>query len=708
MAPTNRKPGGWVLPGHRYLGPFNPIDNGEPVNAADAAARRHDLKYDQYLKEGKNPYLYFNKADSDFLEDLESDRSFGGWIGKGVFGLKRAIAPALDESSGKQNTGGPSAAKKPRVDPVRAQKRKLYFARQAKEAKKQKMSSGGDPSEDTGAGDGEQGGESSAMAGRSGGGAGGGGGGGGGGGSVGFSTGGWEGGTYFSDHTVTTTNTRQWYTGILNGHRYSKLAQPSVGDNATPPWVGIQTPWAYLNVNCYHCHFSPQDWQRLLNEYKAWRPKRMHIRIYNLQIKQITTMGADTLYQNDLTAGVHIFCDGSHQYPYAQHPWDEGASPELPNEIWKLPQYAYFQYQGDLTDHTTNQTAQNVERMLRSNVPLFLLENSNHEVLRTGEMTEFTFSFQSGWVTNDRAYCCPQADFNPLVETRRYYPTWNASNNSYSYTRYGPYKKPSNWMPGPGLAYKGATHTNQKPNDARGPIVTTIAPLGTISNGSTPSNEAPNDGENAISADGVRQSGWQTGPVNGACARTDYPTLAFDPSDRSSNNNIPTRNLDIDMTRWYRVHEPVRSTSGGSTYYNEDDVWMYPNQAWNSTPICRDNPIWDKVPRTDRQTLLDSSDGTLPMHHPPGNIFIKCAKIPIPTSNNSDSYLNIYVTGQVTYTVEWEVQRYQTKNWRPELRTTAGSYNQHEIYNIGDNGVYNRANTFNECMPTKCGINRVL
>ena len=173
------------------------------------------------------------------------------------------------------------------VVPQRAQKRKLYFARQAKEAKKQKMSSGGDPSEDTGAGDGEQGGESSTMGGRSGGGAGGGGGGGG---SVGFSTGGWEGGTYFSDHTVTTTNTRQWYTGILNGHRYSKLAQPSVGEGATPPWVGIQTPWAYLNVNCYHCHFSPQDWQRLLNEYKAWRPKRMHIRIYNLQIKQITTM----------------------------------------------------------------------------------------------------------------------------------------------------------------------------------------------------------------------------------------------------------------------------------------------------------------------------------------------------------------------------------------------------------------------------------
>lgn len=36
MAPI-RRPGGWVVPGYKYLGPFNPIDNGEPVNKADAA-----------------------------------------------------------------------------------------------------------------------------------------------------------------------------------------------------------------------------------------------------------------------------------------------------------------------------------------------------------------------------------------------------------------------------------------------------------------------------------------------------------------------------------------------------------------------------------------------------------------------------------------------------------------------------------------------
>ena len=41
MAPANRKPGGWVVPGYKYLGPFNPADNGDPVNFADKARGCH-------------------------------------------------------------------------------------------------------------------------------------------------------------------------------------------------------------------------------------------------------------------------------------------------------------------------------------------------------------------------------------------------------------------------------------------------------------------------------------------------------------------------------------------------------------------------------------------------------------------------------------------------------------------------------------------
>ena len=95
MPPIKRQPGGWVLPGYKYLGPFNPLENGEPVNKADRAAQAHDKSYSELIKSGKNPYLYFNKADEKFIDDLKNDWSLGGIIGSSFFKLKRDVTPAL-------------------------------------------------------------------------------------------------------------------------------------------------------------------------------------------------------------------------------------------------------------------------------------------------------------------------------------------------------------------------------------------------------------------------------------------------------------------------------------------------------------------------------------------------------------------------------------------------------------------------------------
>nr|AWV66971.1 Structural ORFs [Bat bocavirus] len=701
MSPINRKPGGWVLPGYKYLGPFNPLDNGEPVNKADQAAKEHDKAYDDYIKQGVNPYLKFNKADNKFIEDLKEDKSIGGFIGRGAFNLKRVLFPHLKENLA-------PAAKRQRIELSRTSKRKLYFAKQNQSKpvpeKKPKMEAVENPDQtDSGQPQPANSSSTGTSTGTGGGGHG-----------VGVSTGGWEGGTWFGNDTVVTTVTRQWYTAIQNGHKYTHIEQKMEAHNLKPVWTGIQTPWSYFNFNCYHSHFSPQDWQRLVNEYKRWRPKKMEVKIYNLQIKQVVTLGADTLYNNDLTAGMHIFCDGSHQYPYAQHPWDEGTLPELPNAIWKLPNYAYFQVQGDLIDDETDNSLQNMEAVLKKTMPLYMLENSSHDVLRTGESAHFNFSFECGWVHNDRAYCAPQQDFNPLVRTRRYFPTRSVAENRYTFSRYSPYKKPSNWMPGPGIAWKGSTTTANFPADARGPIVTVYAPRGTVPNSSEVSNVPDRDGDVNVQTQGVRQSGFSTCPANGACSKNDYPNLSYDATDNSETaDSVATRNIDIDMTRWHSAYKLYRTgTTGGPDAgqgMNEmREVWMYPNQAWNGTPITRDTPIWDKVPRTDFHTILDSSDGTLPMAHPPGTIFVKVAKIPIPTSTNADAYLTLYVTGQVTCRIEWEVERYQTKNWRPEIRQSATAFTHSTVYNIDKDGQYTTPDHFGESMPTRMGFNRVL
>lgn len=694
MAPVNRKPRGLLFPGgYKYLGPGNPVPNGKPINKADRAARLHDLAYGRYQKQGYNPYLKYNAADERFLEDLKDDSSLGGRVGKAIFNLKKHLAPRLKEPSlGKKGSKNPGFLPR-KTD--KATKRALFFARQqgGKKAKEDpgegtsRMADAGVASEDP----------ANEPAPLAAGGGGSGGGGGGGSGSVGISTGGWTGGTIFTDNMVITKNTRQFLTQIYNEHLYKK------DDSENKPnsgWQGITTPWAYFNFNCYASHFSPQDWQRMTNEYKRWRPRKLAVQIYNLQIKQIVSTGGDTLYNNDLTAAVHIFVDGSHQFPYAQHPWDNDYLTELPYMIYKTPQYAYFQ---NLKDVNSSVGDRNNRRWCWGDSPLFILETASHEVLRTGEETSFDFTIDCGWVMNDRAYCPPQFNFNPLVESRRYYRKGN--NNIKTYHRYDPYNKPSNWMPGPGTRRAGdCTDRYNK----HGEFTVDYRIM----------NEPGADTQHAVSGmdkynptdDQYKKSAGQVQPANGACATSEeFSLLSNNTSTRFGQQDLLTkRDSDYDMTRWNNVYNMDTAANGDLQFSQLQDVWMYPMQAWNDAPIDRYTPIWDKVPRVDHHTILSTSDGTIPMTHPPGTIFIKCSKIPVPSANNADSYLNIYCTGQISYEIEWECERYQTKNWRPEIRNDIREWANPQAYNVDTQGGYVVHENFLELMPTRLGFNRVL
>lgn len=693
-----------MLPGYRYLGPFNPIDNGEPVNKADRAAKKHDLAYDQYLKSGKNPYLYYNKADSDFVKELEGDYSAGGIVGRLAFGIKRAIAPKLQEAEPPSKktaggAGGPPSNKRPRNEA--AHKRHLYFARGNRDSKRARMEAGEGTSDQNNQEAPAPGGGPSVGA-RAGAGGGGGGVGGVGGSGVGISTGGWTAGTHFGDNYVVTNVTRQWYAPVYNNHIYKALAPPN-GNSSK--WKGIETPWGYFNFNCYNCHFSPQDWQRLLNEYKKWRPKKMRVQLYNLQIKQIVTLGADTLYNNDLTAGVHIFCDGSHQLPYSQHGWDDSCLPELPNDVYRLPQYAYFQYQEGLKE-IVDTPGFNIVDWLKQDAPLFMLEHSSHEVLRTGEETHFEFDFESGWVHNDRAYCPPQADFNPLINTKRFYPTYDPNTKKYLYNRYNPYKKPSNWLPGPYMHAHGNVQENGPTNDGRsvGPITTVIQPPNT----KTANGVSDNLGFYDPARNEIDQYGWMTAPVYGASSTDEAPKLAYDAGLPDTDDTVSLQNIDMDMTRVQAAYVTDSTVNGNVVQTNttqKKEWYQLPMQTWNDPPISRNAPIWDKIPNTDHHTTLSSSDGTLPIRHPPGTIFVKVAKIPIPSAAGN-TYLNLYVTGQVSCEILWEAERYQTKNWRPEIRITSSQFKDTDEYNFDTTGKYIKSEHIGENMPTRMGMNR--
>lgn len=83
---------GWVLPGYKYLGPFNSINKGKPENPTDQAAIEHDNDYYHLERQGKKPKLQFSEADDTFLESIKSEKDYGASIARWVFNKKKALA----------------------------------------------------------------------------------------------------------------------------------------------------------------------------------------------------------------------------------------------------------------------------------------------------------------------------------------------------------------------------------------------------------------------------------------------------------------------------------------------------------------------------------------------------------------------------------------------------------------------------------------
>lgn len=677
---------GLLFPGYNYLGPFNPLENGDPVNKADEAAKKHDQAYNNYINKGLNPYLKFNKGDQDFIDSLQSDSSVGGNFARAVFHIKKQIAPALNEP---KDTGEPPAKKDKRA----GNKRHLYFARLNKGAKKAKA----DPNNMDGDMDNNEQGAGEAPAGeggaRSAGGIGGGGGGGPSGNhGVGISTGGWIGGSILGNNKIITKNTRQWWCPIRNEHKYKRYTGFNQG-GAEYKMEGYTTPWNMFNFNQYSSHFNPNEWQWLVNRAARFRPVKMEIKIYNLQIKQESTQDQTAQYTNDLTAGLHVLCDGEHAFPWTQLPWDKGCMPELPHEIWELPQYAYITMpmQAQDTDNAD-------ERAFRCAVPMYLLEETDHSVIRTGESVIFHHAFDCGWVNNTRCSNMPQLAFtNPLIDSRLVktrYTSGNSGNLTEEQCR--PYQKNPPWWPGPGYRTNQTTN-GQNNNTILGPFATGLSPAG------------------INYATGPISYGAATGPYVGGQtpeAGTGFPNrnnngnyLKFTPGDgaggQNNNNTYITRQSVLTGTRDQSLWQ-----ANGNNATEIQNVYMMPNQVWDSAQISRYNPIWVKTPRVDRHTLTDTEDGTLPMSHPPGTIYVKLAHIPTPQSGNN-SYLNIYATGQVSCEIEWEYEEHFNKNWRPERRIDA-QHMRADCYKVNENGVYNLPQSYYETMPTRWGQEKVL
>lgn len=83
----------FLLPGHRYLGPGNPLNNGEPVNRADYIARRHDYRYNE-AQEDNHIYEADQDAILEFYNNIP-ENPLSSSIGAVGLGIKHLVEKSL-------------------------------------------------------------------------------------------------------------------------------------------------------------------------------------------------------------------------------------------------------------------------------------------------------------------------------------------------------------------------------------------------------------------------------------------------------------------------------------------------------------------------------------------------------------------------------------------------------------------------------------
>ena len=75
------------IPGHKYTGPFNKLNKGQPTNYNDAVSRIHDFKYTRL---GKRSYTQYSDADEEARTAYTSDEYGGRWA-KRYFTTKKYL-----------------------------------------------------------------------------------------------------------------------------------------------------------------------------------------------------------------------------------------------------------------------------------------------------------------------------------------------------------------------------------------------------------------------------------------------------------------------------------------------------------------------------------------------------------------------------------------------------------------------------------------
>lgn len=678
---------GLVLPGYKYLGPGNGLDKGEPVNKADAAAREHDKAYDEQLKAGDNPYVKYNHADKEFQEALKDDTSFGGNLAKGVFQAKKRLLEPLglveDDKTGpvkrpristSQDSGIGSSqvsnASEHEFDPEEIDRIEAANA----------GASGTGNTEAAGVGSGTMSGGGGAPMGDNQQGADG----------VGTSSGNWHCDSEWLGDRVITRSTRTWALPSYNNNLYrqiSRTASPS--GNA---YFGYSTPWGYFDFNRFHCHFSPRDWQRLVNNNWGFRPKRMHVKIFNIQVKEVTTDSGTTTVTNNLTSTIQVFTDDEYQLPYVCGNATEGCLPAFPPQVFTLPQYGYATLNKNtptLSDPTNRSS-------------FFCLEYFPSKMLRTGNNFDYSFDFEEvpfhvGWAPSQHLMRLA----NPLVDQYLYQfqSTTALGVPQYAKSLAGNYATQyKNWLPGACRRTQGWNVESNTTNNRANVTANSVANNVQIGNELFESKPEPNGMTNTLSDSGVVA-------LDNSIIFNVTPTAPGTSAPVNRSAVLITREEETEPVNIYAASRGSSVASGNQTVstapttevINEQGV--YPGSVWMERDVYIHGPIWAKIPNTGAHFHPSPMMGGFGLKNPPPMLFARNTPVPGPVTGFSEipiqDFVTQYSTGQVTVSIEWELMKENSKRWNPETQYT-NNYGAQDFIDFAPDsaGVYKTTKSF--------------
>nr|AAZ79674.1 VP3 capsid [Mouse adeno-associated virus 1] len=468
---------------------------------------------------------------------------------------------------------------------------------------------------------------------------------------VGNASGDWHCDSTWLDNCVITRTTRTWNLPTYNNHIYKRLNGTTSGDQS---YFGFSTPWGYFDFNRFHCHFSPRDWQRLINNNWGLRPKSLRFKIFNIQVKEVTTQDSTKIISNNLTSTVQVFADTEYQLPYVIGSAHEGCLPPFPADVFMLPQYGYCTRQDGNSNNPTPRSA------------FYCLEYFPSKMLRTGNSFEFTYNFEkvpfhSMWAHNqslDRL-------MNPLIDQYLYYLDVTSS-TGFTYQKGVHTNLPEqerNWLPGPGIRnqawFNSATGNN--------PLTGTwqYSNKYVLENRASKIAPGPAMGIESTKFDG-----------NGIIFSKEYITNV---NTANPNQVNITRETEINSTNPLAggslgAHaNNSQNTTTAPTLDHTNVMGVFPGSVWQDRDIYLQGQIWAKIPHTDGHFHPSPLMGGFGLKNPPPQILIKNTPVPAdpPTEFNANkisSFITQYSTGQVTVEMEWELQKETSKRWNPEIQ----------------------------------------